>query len=133
MRRKFRECFICLRGTKAPIPKGYKDSARGFNPGTYSHQGPALPVRRSSENAGRRRKRTADKSFGISFGMQCGRFFSTAPLGRTFFNRYLGLKPQAKSLSPFGTNIMSAKIPLVANARASLLTVFYQSLAILSV
>ena len=75
------------------VPKGLKDAARGFNPWKHVH-----PKTRP-EGAEDIRDRRFVWSKSAQPRHRCYR-----PLwGGPFFNWHLGLKPQAESFSPFGT------------------------------
>jgi hypothetical protein len=75
------------------VPKGLKDSARGFNPWEHVH-----PKTRP-EGA----KDIRDRRFVWSTSAQPRHRFYRPLQGGPFFNRHLGLKPQAEPFSPFGT------------------------------
>ena len=74
------------------VPKGRQDSARGFNPGNQSKKGPAPTGRKN------------DRDQGVSSNEILEVFlFRPFRAGRDF-DVLLGLKPQAESYRPFGTN-----------------------------
>ena len=84
---------LSLRDLSDFVPKGLKDSARGFNPWKHVH-----PETRP-EGA----EDIRDLYFVWSTSAHPEHRFYRPLRGGPFFNRYLGLKPQAESFSPFGT------------------------------
>jgi len=84
----------CDAGLSEFVPKGLKDSAWGFNPRYRFKKITALKGRKTRAlRAWRLTKRIVSRAR-----------ISLALSGRTkFFGIFLGLKPQAKSLSPFET------------------------------
>ena len=75
------------------VPKGLQDSARGFNPWKHVH------AKTRPEGA----EDIRDRRFVWSTSAHLRHRFYRPLRGGPFFNRHLGLKPQAESFSPFGT------------------------------
>ena len=75
------------------VPKGLQDSARGFNPWKHVH---AKPRPEGADDI-------RDRRFVWSTSAHLRHRFYHPLRGGPFFNRHLGLKPQAESFSPFGT------------------------------
>jgi len=75
------------------VPKGLQDSARGFNPWKRVH----------AETRPEGAEGIRDRSVVWTISAYRKRRFYRPLRGGHRFNRHLGLKPQAQSFSPFGT------------------------------
>ena len=88
------------------VPKGLKDSARGFNPWRRVH------AKTRPEGA----EDIRDRRVVWTISAYRKRRFYRPLRGAHRFNRHLGLKPQAESFSPFGTQDhgeLESNIPLL--------------------
>jgi hypothetical protein len=97
---------INIRFVMMAVPKGLKDSARGFNPGFGIKKNCPLPVRRSFGSPGDEGGKAAPERPPI--GRAPVPTPDARPSGATFRAHSIqtanpGLKPWAESLSPFGT------------------------------